>query len=553
MVLPFIEVSHLPSSSSFFASILQPLGLRYVDSNIPSHQAPQSVVFGTPGCPVLEIRQLSSPIKTSQSTHLVFTAPTKSAVTNFSQRGAQANPMASFQRHKYADGVAWPGTDSIRAMVTDMDGNRVEAVYPDPTLLGNAEQHSSTRARKTLSRSSEVGRILEWNYGVVAPSTNSPKSPLSGSSRQQSRLGNCIEASWQPAQEPPRGSVENRAVTPTVVRSRNARVPESKELSSTVNTSTVIGTLLGIAAGAVLTYGFVSRDKNETAQHGAEVPVSAPRDIESDKRFLPQNNSLVPDHPTRAVTFQHGLQHRNSSSRKSGRRASSVLQDSTAGRTPMTDAARSRRRALDDIADPGIASLERPTMVGRQRIVHASIDRDDMPIENARLVPSVDRCRDSGRLSSVNRHAKGPLLVPSAASRAPSWAPSRISSAAVDTDRETYVSARSHRSSVPSAQLPPHVVPNGADIEPSSSGRWMPTYTDRGLCSTVESRTSARHIPLPESNISSYTSARHVQLPASGIGSSQADWGDDDSGSIVPSDSISCVGDARRHVTGREL
>lgn len=548
MVLPFIEVSHLPSSSSFFASILQPLGLRYIDSSFSSHQASQSVVFGTPGCPVLEIRQLLSPIKTPRRTHLVFTAPTKSSVTNFSRCGAQANPMASLHRQNYTDSITWPGgTDGIRATVTDMDGNRVDAVYPDPMLLGNAEQHSSTRARKALQRNGEVGRVLEWNGVLIAPSRDTPGPALCGYSRQQSAPRKFTSS--QPAQEPPRSSVKSHA---TPKESRTAtNVPESSESSSKVNTSTVIGTFLGIAAGAVLTYGIVSRENQDTVQDGADVPISAPRDTESENRFPLQKNVSTAGHPTRAVTFQHGLQPQKSSSRKSGRRASTSAQESMARQATSRYTALSRRWDLGNITDPSIAPMQHMTISGGQQIAHTSMGGDlyGMPPEDVRLAPTVDRCRDSGHLSSAPQYTAGPPALSAVASRAAQRAPSRVSSAAVDTDRETYVSARSRRSSTASAQVPAHFIPRGAGVESSSSARWMPTYTDRGHLSTVQSLTSARHIPLPESNVGSYTSARHVLLPASGVGSSQADWGDD-SDSIVPGDSISCAGYSRRHVTG---
>jgi hypothetical protein len=109
-----------------------------------------------------------------------------------------------------------------------------------------------------------------------------------------------------------------------------------------------------------------------------------------------------------------------------------------------------------------------------------------------------------------------------------------------DAERDSYVSARTHRSA--STTRPSRVK---LPLEEDS-------YADHEVVvrSRAGSRVSASRPPISGSQVSgrrssskarSHVSARQVPLPMSGVGSSHANW-DDDLISLAPSDSISCVG-----------
>ncbi|KAJ6440862.1 cystathionine gamma-synthase [Purpureocillium lavendulum] len=263
MVVPSIQVSHLASSSSFFSAILQPLGINFIEAPAASRNHPAVVIFGVAGQPVLRLQQ--APSSHCKLSSLVFAAPSRLAVARFleaalradppqSQPQANTGPAPEGARHIVdADGVA-------KATVLDLDGNIMEAVYPDPRPHSSV-QYNGAPVRQTQSTTSEVGRILEWNYNV-ASSDGSPTA--AGSHARRPSI-------------PPRSITQRSALRQATSTAPALRPDDSDQGSSLINTSTVVGALLGVAAGAVLTYGIVSRDKDQALRH--ETPDPGPRTL----------------------------------------------------------------------------------------------------------------------------------------------------------------------------------------------------------------------------------------------------------------------------------
>ncbi len=107
-------------------------------------------------------------------------------------------------------------------------------------------------------------------------------------------------------------------------------------------------------------------------------------------------------------------------------------------------------------------------------------------------------------------------------------------------DGESYVSARSHRSSSTIRAPPPP-----AAISTHSTHILQRSKPGSRVASTIQvGGTSSSQAPRSLSRAASYVSARNVPLPPSGVGTSHANW-DDDTESVAPSDSISCVGSRR--------
>jgi hypothetical protein len=484
-------------------------------------------------------------------TDLTITAPSKGAVIAFHQAGLRANPALYLtppvtQPGAARDTTSYSNSDSTcRAMLHDLDGNRVEAVYPDPHPAGGNVKYSGSAVRETQSTQSEVGRILHWNYDVAS------SSPRSAAASRMSRR-------HQDGPAPLRRSLTHgsQPLSAEPTRSETNAPSRQNENNGGLNTTTVVGALLGAAAGAGLLYSaWNSREKTRDPSHD---PPSAP--------VLPRRSTL-PEMPMGVNSRVHQLDQKSgiedlahreyiyaSNSRKSSRNDSrnrdlytdlwnskprSVVnpwtQDTPASRTNPTRTTPPRTRAIDDNFD------------GRSR-------------HSTRY--------NGGRTSEVRTRSAGPSARESVVERdeRPSRSSSRRGSVAArsrsrthDTDRESYASARTHRTS--STSRPPLSRPPPVEYETvvrsraasRSSGMRTPKASPQegmhGYFGRPSSYVSARNVPLPMSEVSarhvplpmSEVSARHVPLPMSGVGSSHANW-DDDLDSVVPDDSISCVG-----------
>ncbi|OAQ66656.1 hypothetical protein VFPPC_08188 [Pochonia chlamydosporia 170] len=568
MVLPFVEVSHLPSATSFFASILQPLGLVYVSSDNTSHSTrstQQSVLFGTPGRPILEIRQATSQEAVNGASRLVFAAPTRSAVASFRRRGAQANPLHSpqYQGVIDVDELSVNGID--RATVTDMDGNKIEAVYDNPGPL------EVTRGPKTGTRqqpwAGEVARVLEWNQGpsMSMSSTGSGVLAQSRYNKGQSPPIRFNEKVHRLGQDPSQAILERDGAALPSSQPTNKQIGGLGNASTAISTSTVFGTLLGFAAGAIMTYGVVSRDTGESSHHPSSSPLPPLGRVISEQENLAkagkgheESSSTLDDCPRKVITSQHDLQNRGSSGRLL------LEHEIRAMRAPMTrqpsggGLSRVRLPASCGLTGRGLAKASVSSDIGRQRHEPANpCNRaSDMFVSDVEIAaaiasdhvaPSHTTRKTQRSIASTAVPSSEPRTLPISQLQVPLGVSSPLPTAMFDSDRETYVSARTHGSFASFGQAMQHANSNPTTFELFGAGLGGPLSSGRDLehRSAVRSCISARRAPLPRSTVSSYASARDVPLPASRVGLSHASW-TGDSDNIAPSDSISCVGRDRR-------
>ncbi|KAH8891682.1 hypothetical protein GQ53DRAFT_149551 [Thozetella sp. PMI_491] len=541
-MLPFVEVSHLPSASSFYAAILDPLGLQF----LLAHSASDPIPSITYGCllsrtPVLQLRQVPAsggrPLKRS---HLVLTATSAAAVSEFSAAGLRANPDSpapiggplsraprrpsapSLLQASEAPSAATAGNVSgeIRATVTDLDGNTMDVVYRPPP--GYPSQYNGSTVRKTQSTDDEANRILRWNYDV-ASSASSVSSPLSepphaayAGSHISSYAGPLTVAKHSPSRYGDDEPYLVRRVTTTTTTTTAA--PSAYEASSSprqnsrgLSAGAVVGTLLGVAAGAAA---------------GAALTLTAMR---SDRARAPNQEFDAPPF-TRRATFPEPYP---------DRKGRFVEVERTVEKVRYPEA----YPVLVDHRGPP------PEYIARYRSSGSSKSKglDDMALDDSRSRHSEKSRHSSTRTRSEAATGRKPLLLGEADHR------SQISSSKTSTsrhppivqrsytydspgDKESYVSARSHRSA--------------STIRPLAA----PVSTHTVTRSKAGSRATARVIELGAdsssqvyrslSHAGSHISARRVPLPPSGVGSSHADW-DDDADSVAPSDSISCVGSRR--------
>ncbi|KAK1584726.1 uncharacterized protein LY79DRAFT_291926 [Colletotrichum navitas] len=488
-MVPYIDVSHLPSSTSFYSAILQPLGIHYISAhaqtacpdtpadtiNIDSKRTvttpspgrlPTTVTYGTssPPTPVLQIREARSSSEPLKLSRIVFSAPTPSAVTGFHSFAARANPNLQSVVPLGQSG------DIHRAAVTDLDGNIMEVVYQPPPNY--PPSYAGSTIRKTQSTTKEVSRILNWSYDVA---TSEPSPSMSGSvagGPSASALAMTARSGQLPGNEP--YTLLRRSVTTSVIESPSRTeepATEPTSAASGIATSTVVGSLLGAAvgaaAGAAITYGMMRKERARApvqefdgsappfqrratfpdqyaepqAGHGRYVEVE--RTVE--KIRYPEAYPALPD---------------NRSSPQYGAKYSQVG---------------SRTRAVDDMYDDSRSRHSSRYQLERGSSVRSRSQAPSRP-------PTVVRSKAPTTVAPSRAPTQAPTIMPS---KAPTKAPSRAPTAA--------------RTLQPVFAYPP--------------ATRAPTY-------------------MP---------ARHLPPPRSGIGNSHVAW-EDDAVSVAPSDSISCIG-----------
>ena len=501
---PVIEVSHLPSAASFYAAVTQSLGLRYLSSSAspsPSPSPTTRLLFGTldptTSRPItvfaLQQASLSTPPRQSLIT---LAAPSPAAVDTFYKKALLAN---NAQRdHEFERS----SDEEARARIEDLDGNMLEAVYSS-----RAGRHIPTL--ETASTEKEARRVLAWQEEVARSTVASDvRSSAAGSGYGERRPPPPAyrRADTYPALEHERPM---RLVTRDVVTTERYRderdqgVVEARGGGGGGFTGMrAVGMLLGAAAGAAVAYAMVRSD-------------SPPRLAPPPRRasygdYAPQYTHARPVEMSRAV------ERIPARSYVSARDPPRYLQDRLA-----PPPAPSRALAQD------IARIEE-----RSHVSHRSA-RESERGSRARSRSEVGSSRHSHALTDLPPRARSPSPHSSHVSRRSHKSDSHHSKR--DTDRESYVSARSQRTE--STAKPVQYVTASPSKVTTTTIRMVPPRDER------RSEVSyARHIPLPRSEVS----ARHVPLPRSVVS------GRGYASSVAPSDSVSSIGSKRERERLRE-
>lgn len=572
-MIPYIEVSHLPSSSSFFSAVLQPLGLQCISPD-PVHRDSSElqswVAYGPdPDSIVLQVRQSEHPLKPPRLSSVLLSAPSKSAVSHLHTCWLRADPpsWSLFRDDRglelvYDDrrqALKGPfrsnrgGHSSTRVVVYDHDGNRLEVVCPDPP-----------------PDRTDPARVLDWRHTFEPPEVG------------QSPFDSCFRVAHKPtmapsqynghsshARSPP--TATPRPQDPNTPAPEQSTTPRQSSLTGGLNTTTVVGALLGAAAGAALTYGWVSNSSESSPSR--EMPLRQER--ESQRRPTVPRRATFHEKPVtshynpplyddlKKSMHEHSIPRRfadpefQSFGLRGGHTGGDGDDDVDYGVVPAPpppryliqepaakSVARSRAssqsRRVDDLDD----SRSRHTARSSRR-APSTRARSETPKERLPMEPS----REGGRRSQVP--SRRSVVPDSVVSRPPL---SRTHMSTIEPDRTSYVSARSHRSR--STTRPPGREPHASEYETAPRGRRAPSQvsaatmreTPREMPIRASSHVSARRIPLPRSAVGSshaHWDPWEVPLPMSGVGSSHANW-DDDMVSLAPSDSISCAGSKRR-------
>lgn len=540
-MLPFVEVSHLPSSSSFYSAITQPLGLKYISAADPvfSLFGTPTITYGSatlPSTPVFELRQITPtaerPLKRSR---VVLSANSPSVVRRFQQRVHEADGRAFLDDDRSLLGQA-PGSESpaitaddwrlpVKASEADLDGNTMDVVYIPPPQY--PEGYSGSTVRKTSSSEGEISRIMTWNYDVAA-SDMASRSPVGPLTPVSSSMVSRHSARFPDDEGAP---VVRRTITTTSTAFYEPTEPtlSARQNSSGLTAGTVVSTLLGVAAasaaiGAGVAYGAM---KHERMRSEPEPPSF-------------QRRSTYPEPPTVHSQYsEYGPAARDYMSIADRRPPPTLLTRYPHSQSPREAGSKyddSRSRHSSRFAPAG-ASTARP------RASEASSHRPPLLLtdgEHGSYVSSSSK--HTARTSEMDNNV---VLAPrSHASSHVSGARSIRRSSTYDAadrgrDRDSYVSSRSHRTA--STVRGPAMQPTAQTELTSLVSR--PKTASR-VSRRADSYASAREAP---GRVSSHVSARRVELPRSGVGSSKAGYEqEDDVCSVAPSDSISCIGSNRK-------
>ena len=258
MHTPIIEVSHLPSSASFYAAVIQPLGLQYLSSS-PTAGGPACLHFGLVSDIGTEIVFSLVSRPAPRRSYIYLTAPSPKSVTDFHKTCLLAH-------HQTDNTIEINSAESI-ARTRDFDGNMLEAVY------------SSRGGRRvptihTAATENEARRVLEWQHNVAKSisAQSDARSEVSGTSHRSHQplpVTYRRAESYPPPSERPMRLVRRETITTEHYRREDERARAASG-GGGISGKAVIGTLLGAAAGAAVAYAMV---RSESPQRMAPPPM----------------------------------------------------------------------------------------------------------------------------------------------------------------------------------------------------------------------------------------------------------------------------------------
>ncbi|KAF2827649.1 hypothetical protein CC86DRAFT_349312 [Ophiobolus disseminans] len=233
-----LTVSHLPTSTSFFLSALQPLGYRYIGQS--GHQ----VGFGIRDADFFLCQE--TPGVKAGAAHIAFTAPSRTAVRDFYTAALTAGG-----RPNGAPATRCDEDGHFNAAILDLDGNSIEVVFrngpdvgDDGTVIGHSRVikwqrsvHESYESYRSESRSI----VSSHTSASRAAPTEVAASVVSKAPTSVSKAGSLARSMSEPV------------AVPQTMTTSDAGSGAAKQL---------IGTLLGAAAGAAVAYAMVRSEQD---------------------------------------------------------------------------------------------------------------------------------------------------------------------------------------------------------------------------------------------------------------------------------------------------
>jgi hypothetical protein len=533
---PVIQVDHLPSASSFYATITQPLSIRYLSA---TQTYPYTLHFGrpTPSGPevLFSLTQAITPNPPLNS--LVLPASNTKQIKEFYSKCRQFNPEC------LETGIIdLDSGEGQKAITRDVDGNIIEAVY----------------APYGVSTEKEARRVLEWQKSVAASVHDDDTRTVS---RRDLGAGRRVESA-------PMRLVKRETVTETWAPLITAAEKVSNGMGNTgITGQTIVGTLLGAVAVTRMNEPTTPPEIVEVIPASSHASQRQQDGIVDGARYTRYMIAPAPSPPApllRAGTWTAGESRQqlqiDNKSHVSARSSTSrrTTGSKTRSRSEHPSAAESRfDRPLALLPAPdrdgdNYTHVSRRSHKSRSQS-HVSGSRSHTPRRDDVIEVFEDPHRHSddeggksshsrrSKHSSHSKHSKSSRHVEDTASEGGSY-----TSARTHASSSTIKASRQRRNSHADGAV---ITIVGKEGTRSFNTRDLEERTPR----SSRSRVSARDVPLPRSVVS----AREVPLPMSTVSSrlrqgkdrekeyridGEGGWMGDDAASVAPSDSVSCVG-----------
>lgn len=490
-----LTVSHLPTSTSFFLSALQPLDyvfrgrsnntIGFGSATNPSQPPDFWITQEVPGVP-------------AGAAHVAFPASSHKKVQHFFTAALKAGGTI------HGEPAVRDSTGYYSAAIIDFDGNSIEAVYR-PFYSDDKENESvnstvskSAVARSTVSKSAPPRSL--------APSKSEVGSVKSFRDRAQEKAvsGDVLDnilSEVRSAADLARKALQGARPSPTTFRSE----PSVGSNNKSDDSNAVIGTLLGVAAGAALTYAFRSKSKDDE---------SLPPPGDSRRRPLLLDRATSP-YESRSIASEY---RRGSYPAENYTRAEETEYRSLASRP-----SRARRNSTSVI--PSMLEEDRASRASRRSSSRSRFE----PIRMIEAPPSVNPYRSSSR----SRTSDGSKVSTVKPPKQPSIASTSKSSKSTKSSRSSAYPPSSFPGNLPTP--PPSVsTVRKHPLPPSSSTIYTtPSRKERSQSRSSKTRRPEEY-PLPASRIGS----THT---ATVIGDSRGRRGSVMDEEVRPEDSISQV------------
>ncbi|OJJ43394.1 hypothetical protein ASPZODRAFT_74517 [Penicilliopsis zonata CBS 506.65] len=524
-----LTVSHLPTSTSFFLSCLQPLGYQFIGRH------DDYIGFGQkPGEPADFWITEQKPGTPAGATHVAFPAPSKDAVGSFFICALKAGGKIHGEPKTRDSDSGY-----YSAAVIDVDGNSIEAVYRPPTSAAKSVV-SSGPALNLIENGSVVSRATSKVSSVKTESIAPPRSVAKSSyySKAPTVVERAVEraAPTVVSREVKAPSVAPSAPSTSTTtyniyhQTLQQQQPQPKSDDGSTVAKTIVGTLLGAAAGAAIAYAMVKGDSQSETSSQTAPPEYTPQDL---PRLLAstasQTLSQVQSQAQAPPMFQaiEAAPARSTYSRQQD--AASTYSRSVMSKNPRADTIYEGTEFYPPPNQTRSVYLDENGRRSSEGSVYSSTR--ELPLRAIEYPPSVTRsqsfpCNPSTFISSYHEPAQENF------ERGSTYTASTIKAAskAYDDGRSSHHS--SHHS-----------------VAKSLANN-----------STASSTRTARQIPLPEGSVaSSYrstatasnksgVSARHIPHPPQSMAGSAAIFPDtlDVDSYVSPADSVSQIGDSRR-------
>ncbi|RAL10519.1 VOC family protein [Aspergillus homomorphus CBS 101889] len=274
-----LTVSHLPTSTSFFLSCLQPLGYQFIGRH------DDYIGFGQKqGEPADFWITEQKPGVPAGAAHVAFPANSKDAVGTFFISALKAGGKIHGEP-KMRDSES----GYYSAAVIDFDGNSIEAVYRPSSSSARSEVKSvvkseiSRPALALLENGSVVSKASSRASSVRTESIAPPRSEARSEARSYvSKTNTTIERAAPAPSMVSRDHYQaprdlQPAPSPTYIVHHTTHTTQKTDNDKTAKT--IVGTLIGAAAGAALAYAIAKGDSTETTETNSAPPQFSPRDI----------------------------------------------------------------------------------------------------------------------------------------------------------------------------------------------------------------------------------------------------------------------------------